>query len=286
MRMLALVVVGVLLSAQSPDPEPELDQDAKLAKQYEESVRLNNEAREKERAAEEKYRAERSELQALDARRTKVPVGAEPPQPRLVEGRPVMGMAFFEDRVGAVISYSDGEWRDPNDMAAIETTALLSDPRAKPITTSVGWFQPIKASYRGKEGWQKLRWGMTQAEVTAALGSVTKVKPSEGLQLAWAWKLGASPVVVEAIFVKGRLGGVMVRAPGNSFDTMKALVVAKYGEPEEEEFLSARWNTAESTIALRLLSLAPAVLYMSKAFAVLGVEQIQKMQKKQADEGL
>jgi hypothetical protein len=36
----------------------------------------------------------------------------------------------------------------------------------------------------------------------------------------------------------------------------------------------------------RSSSLTPTVLYMSKVFAVLGMEQISKLQKKQADEGL
>jgi len=226
--------------------------------------------------------AKKAEREAEEAKRM-----AAMPKPRLINGQPVMGMALVEDKIAAVAEFDDGEWRDPNDMQAVEPEALLSDPKAKPVMVSAGgWFQPIKRTYRGKEGWQKLRWGMTPAEVSTTLGKVAKVKPSEGLQLAWAWKIGETAVVVEAIFVTGRLGGVLVRVPGNSFDTVKSLVIAKYGEPSEDEFLSARWNSSESTIALKLLALTPTVLYMSKAFAVLGIEQVTRLQKKQADEGL
>jgi hypothetical protein len=246
-------------------------------------------------AEREQARREAAELRRLELERVELDAAlakkaereAAMPKPRLIDGQPVMGMALVEDKIAAVAEFDDGEWRDPNDMQAVEAEALLSDPNAKPVVVSAGgWFQPIKRSYRGKEGWQKLRWGMTPAEVSTTLGKVSKVKPSEGLQLAWAWKIGETAVVVEAIFVTGRLGGVLVRVPGNSFDTVKSLVIAKYGEPSDEEFLNARWKSPESMITLKLLALTPTVLYMSKVFAVLGVDQMTRLQKKQADEGL
>lgn len=215
-------------------------------------------------------------------------VAATPPrpQPRLVENKPVTGMASLANGVSVVLAYDDGAWRDPTTQLVARADALLSDPVAKPIASPQGWLQPIKASYRGKEGWQKLRWGMTTAEVSTALGKVERLKPSDGLQLAWRWKIGDTPVVAEAILVDGRLAGVMVRVPNNTFDTVRDLVVAKYGEPTEHGAQEARWSTPESSISVKVLALTPSVLYMSRAFAVQGTEQLALFQKRQADEGL
>lgn len=208
------------------------------------------------------------------------------PKPRLLEGKMVTGLALIKERVGPVVAYDDGKWRDPSDLVVVDSAALLSDVNAKPVKSATGWIQPVKEDYRGKEGWQKLRWGMTAAEVLVALGKVEKLKPSDGLQLAWKWKIGDTPVVVEAILVGGHLGGVMVRVPGNSFETVRGLVVAKYGAPQEDGTLDARWSTPESSISVRILALTPSVLYLSKAHAVLAMEQVTEFQKHQADEGL
>lgn len=249
------------------------------------------EAIQKEEAARlERDRAALAELMARKADAGTTETGAVPgtgPRPRLIDDKPVVGMAFFEDRVAPVAAYDDGEWRDPDDMRAVEAQALLSDPKAKPVSVAAGgWFQPIKRGYRGKEGWQKLRWGMTTAEVLATLGNVDRLKPDEFFQLAWRWKIGAAPVKVQAIIVTDRLAGVALHVPTETFDAVKDLVIAKYGEPSEDSFLSSRWSTTESIISVKLVALTPSVLYVSKVFSVLGMEQIAKMQKKQADEGL
>jgi hypothetical protein len=248
-----------------------------------------------ELSLEDRLRRDRAALAALIAK--KADGGAAPeadagptPQPRLIDDRPIMGIALIDDKIAAVAAFDDGEWREwskPDEVQPVDAGALLSDPKAKPVPVAAGgWFQPIKASYRGNEGWQKLRWGMTTAEVLSTLGKVERLKPDEFCQLAWRWKIGATPVKVQAVIVTDRLAAISVQVPTESYDVVKNLVVAKYGEPSEEAFLSARWSLTESTISVRLIALTPTVLYMSKVFAVLGMEQISKLQKKQADEGL
>lgn len=206
--------------------------------------------------------------------------------PKVVQGRPVLGMALLDGKVVQVVAYDDGTWVDPEDLYEVEKSVLISDPTRKPLQVTGGWFQPIRASYRGSEGWQALKWGMTQAEVRKAMGNASTAKAIFTGGLAFHWELGGQPSVVNCVFVQDRLAGVLLYAIGTSFDRVHSLLEAKLGEPTERELLRSKWESGESIVTLSLRALVPMVVYASRAFGPLFAEQMKQADKKQADREL
>ena len=194
---------------------------------------------------------------------------------KMLKGEPILGMAAIDGRVFPVAAFDDGTWVDPDDMFEVETSTLLFDPSVKPVRVSGGWFQPLRTSYRGAEGWQALRWGMTKAEVRKAMGATPTAKPVFVGGLGYAWTLDGMPAEVTCVFTGDRLAGVSLHAAGVSFDRVRSLLEAKLGEPSEAGLLRSVWQTGESRISLSMKAMVPVVVYASKAFGPLVAEQLK-----------
>lgn len=213
-------------------------------------------------------------------------VAGDGPKPRMLKGEPLVGMAAIDGRVLPVVAYDDGTWVDPEDLYEVEAATLLSDPAVKPVRVSGGWFQPIRAAYRGAEGWQALKWGMTRAEVRKAMSGNAVAKPAFAGAITYGWKLDGEPASVSCVFVGDRLAGVSLHAGGAAFDRVQSLLEAKLGEPTRRGIARATWESGESIVTVSMRRLAPVVLYASRAFGPLLSEQLKEADKTQADREL
>lgn len=209
----------------------------------------------------------------------------EGPAPKLINGKPLIGFAVIDGPV-AVTAFDDGEWVDPSDLRAVEASTLIIDLKAKPVDIGEAWAQPVKASYRGGEGWQSLRWGMTPSDVKAAMKRAPNAKPEAPATVAFKTQVDDRPAAVHCLFAMGRLSGVAIVVPGSSLERLKSLLEDKYGVGEEEEFMRTRWTTPETTIALFRSGLSPTIMYGSKVFGVFMYKQLKDADRKQADSEL
>lgn len=208
---------------------------------------------------------------------------AEPVE--VVDGNPVGYVALLEGEVVVVVKHEDGYRlvdRELGGSYAPNELTFVSDLKGE-VVASV---RRIKASYRGKEGWQNLRWGMTTAEVQKAMkGRTLPPKKEEMEGLAWATTVAGRPARVGCLLAKGRLVGVTVVVPGIDEEALWDLLKKKYGDTAEGLDGNAfRWRTNEGTVVGDWNMLAGTIRYTSKAFAFEALVAFQKMRDQQSKE--
>lgn len=187
--------------------------------------------------------------------------------PRLIDGKPVHARAVVDGRVIVALSTADGQWRNEDDFTVLDRTALISDLKAKPRATDRDWVQPIKADYRGTEGWENLRWGMTLPEVKRALGRVLYQPTQPGIPLSFRVGSGKTSILVQCVFADDRLALIGVKQEFVGFDAANAQLVEKYGVPFAKHGMRRAWETAETRLALVEDERQDVrVVYVSKAF--------------------
>lgn len=106
-----------------------------------------------------------------------------------------------------------------------------------------------------------VRWGMSQQEVErgyrahgVGLGSCFRSErpPSLGCN-APGMEVGGIPMRVFLHFLEGRLSAVVLTADGHRhFESLRAMLVERYEEPEEEVPTAAVWLADEGATSVRL----------------------------------
>lgn len=195
------------------------------------------------------------------------------PRPLLLDGKPVRAPAVLERGVVLATRAEDGSWRDPEDNV-IDRYALIADPKANALKLRKEWIHLAASSYRGKEGWGRLRWGMTKDEATRALGDVTFVALAPLMQLAFQTEDEGRPVTVQCTFASDRLATVGVHFEETTFEAASARYRGRYGIPFSERERKMLWLTPETDIVLNGESEAPSLTLLSKAFARIANDQM------------
>lgn len=194
-------------------------------------------------------------------------LGQSAPQPRLIDGKPVRARAVIDGNVIVAVATDDGQWRNEDDFAVLDRAAMISDLKAKPQSTDREWIQPIKAEYRGTEGLNKLRWGMTLAEVKRVLARVAYQPTQPGIPLSFRVGSGKTSLLVQCMFADERLALIGVKPEFTGFDTVETQLIEKYGEPFAKHGMRRAWETAETRLALVEDERQDVrVVYVSKAF--------------------
>jgi hypothetical protein len=207
----------------------------------------------------------------------------------VVDGEPVRYWVTAEKDgdVFLVERHEDG-WHEAGRSFSepYETKELtfISDPKGK-ISSSI---RAVRPSYRGREGWQSLRWGMSRAEVLKASKGKT-VAPNKAVMegLAWLTTVADRPARVGCFFANDRLVflSIVIDDVGDA-DLLSKMLRSKYGDaPEETETGWLRWSTSETTVRAKVTPLhVGQILYTSKVFALEAADALQKLQDAQAQD--
>ncbi|MGP0071684.1 MAG: hypothetical protein ACLPWF_07090 [Bryobacteraceae bacterium] len=130
-------------------------------------------------------------------------------------------------------------------MIAVRLGAL-----AALVVALYGQPQPEDAKLKDLGGWDKIRWGMTMAEVRAAYGIDTEPETKDGWTL-----LQLKPVKIGGVEMGVQVGarqdagkiasvklwsyfGIPTAGPSagpQDFDTLRTILIEKYGAPASEE---------------------------------------------------
>lgn len=199
---------------------------------------------------------------------------ASAPRPLLLDGKPVRAPALLERGIVLATRAEDGTWRDPDDFTALDRSTLIAEPKSKPIKLRKEWIHLANATYRGKEGFESLRWGMTKAEATRALGDVTFVPTTPLMQLAFRTTSEGRTVTVECTFASDRLAMMSVRLEEMTFDAATALYRTRLGSPFSETDTRRLWLTHETEIVLNDEDKFPFLILLSKAFSRIAADQM------------
>lgn len=132
----------------------------------------------------------------------------------------------------------------------------------------------VGPDYRGAEGWQDLRWGMTTAEVEEAMKAHRRIDLGRDQfaaevqleVLEWAAPIADYEARVTCFVSQGRLAQVRVKLPRITRDDLFGLLAAKYGSAESVRTFDVVWQTPETTIRASWKLNEGAIDYTSRAF--------------------
>lgn len=254
----------------------------------EEEARLQAAARAVEEqaalAAAEERRAKKAAADAEAERRRQAEEEARPKPDEVVDGRPVLHWALVDGEVEAVAHFTDGGWRSDPRGAAIPPSSLvlISDPKGRIVER----VRTPRANYRGTEGWQGLRWGMTLPEIARAMKG-TRVQPTKEEGAAWTLTVADHPARVSCLLAEGRLVSISVTFVSIDKDRFAGLLNERYGPSEGNEGwldFDSNWQTNESEIYAHWLPLGANVVYISRAFVFQGKQRMDEYRKAKAKE--
>ena len=155
----------------------------------------------------------------------------------------------------------------------------------------------MTAAYRGNEGWQSLRWGMTMREVAAAMKGL-RVKPqrAQGFGAAWLTTVADREAQVSCLFASDRLVAIHLAIFRIEKPVFHDLLVKKHGEPSvgrddtgaltesNGTSLNWSWGTKEGSITESWDFLHGQVFYVSKVFSLEGKEALERLAAEQAND--
>jgi len=130
--------------------------------------------------------------------------------------------------------------------------------------------QPISKAGADVTGWTSTKWGMTAAQVRAAVPYPTEQDPdSKNLQIVPPIQIGRIPVRVDFDFTDGKLTLVGLTAihaedhvtANGAFASLKRSLIEKYGKPSDEQTRTDTsgttqevfWSFPSTQIVLRLI---------------------------------
>lgn len=211
------------------------------------------------------------------------PPGSSPARPiEIDQGAPIKHWALVEGELTLVEKYEDG-WHEAGRSLAeafdVSTVRLLSDPKGR-LRDGV---RAVKSSYRGSEGWQSLRWGMTLKEVTAAMrGARVKPQREQGFGAAWVTEVADREATVSCLFASDRLVAIRLAIFRIEQSVFADLLTKKYGMPNLTEEDSETWVTKEGRVRAEWDFLHGKIYYLSKVFAPEGQEALERLAAEQA----